>query len=182
MNKTGGKRKVALLAMLLACCLALSACASGKAKEYVLNEDTFFLVMTNMQYYPQQYVDATIEYDCFTYELQDINGNTYTCGVRKCSAGYGCTCGKDTIIGFILQSDTELPAPRNQSEDSNDKAWVHLKGKLQDAEKVTVPIHAYLQDGSIDPNTTEQIQFLVFNVESCEEIADTANLHYYVTK
>lgn len=172
------KTAVGIMALLL--CLSLFLTGCGK-KDYVLDEDTFFLVMTNMQYYPEQYLNSNIEFDCFMYELSDVDGNTYTCGVRKCSSGYGCTCGNDTIIGFLLEYDGKLPAPRNQSEDTNDKAWVHLSGRLQSAEKKTVTIHAYLPDGSIDPNKTEQIVFLVFDVDSCSEIADYSGLQYYVT-
>ena len=168
-----------LLALTLLC--SLSACG-GKTKDYVLNEDTFFLVMTNMQYYPEQYADSALEFDCFTYALEDVDGNSYLCGVRKCSAGYGCTCGRDTIIGFLLESQTELPAPRNQSADNNDKAWVHLRGRLKNSEKTDITIHAYLPDGTIDPETTETISFLTFEVESCEEIENTEGLQYYVTK
>ena len=175
-------KKTALICLLLLLSMLLTACGGGKDDQYVLNEDTFFLVMTNMQYYPEQYLDAEIEYDGFIYELQDVDGNTYTCGVRKCSSGYGCTCGRDTIIGFLLEADQELPAARNQSEDSNDKAWVHLSGRLQSAEKTTVTIHSYREDGTIDPDNNEQIVFLVFDVSSCEPIEDYSNLNYYVTK
>lgn len=172
------KKYVAATLSLLLCFLMIGCGNKG----YVLNEDTFFLVMTNMQYYPEQYLNSDIEFDCFTYDLTDVDGNTYTCGVRKCSAGYGCTCGNDTIIGFILESDDELPAPRNQSEDSNDKTWVHLKGSLKNAEKTTVTIHSYLPDGTVDPDKTEEIPFLIFEVSSCETIDDYSNLQYYVTK
>lgn len=171
-------KKPRLISLCLALVLLLSAC--GK-KDYALNEDTFFLVMTNMQYYPEQYLDSEIEFDCFTYELRDVDGNSYICGVRKCSSGYGCTCGNDTIIGFLLESDVPLPEPRNQSEDSNDKAWVHLKGTLRSADKTTITIHSYLPDSSVDPDTTEQIVFLIFRVSSCDPIEDYSGLNYYVT-
>lgn len=170
------------LAVLLAVSLFFTMAGCGdKEKEWVLDEETFFLVMTNMQYYPEQYLGANIEYDCFTYELVDVDGNSYLCGVRKCSSGYGCTCGNDTIIGFVLDYDGEIPAPRNQSEDSNDKTWVHLSGTLQSAEKMTITIHAYLADGTVDPDKTEQIVFLVYEVDGCTLIDDTSELHYYVT-
>ena len=175
------KRIKWLFALAALClCLTLSGCGD-KTKDWVLDEETFFLVMTNMQYYPEQYLGAKIECDCFTYELKDVDDNSYLCGVRKCSSGYGCTCGNDTIIGFILQYDGELPVPKNQSEDSNDKAWVHLSGSLESAEKKTVTIHAYLPDGTVDPDKTEQIVFLVFNVDDCAVIDDYSDLHYYVT-
>lgn len=168
----------------LAVCLLIVATlfpACAKEKGYVLNEQTFFLVMTNIQYYPEQYVGADIEYDCFTYELTDVNGNAYMCGVRKCSAGYGCNCGNDTIIGFLLEYDGEIPAPRNQSEDNNDKTWIHLKGQLSSAEKTQIEIHSYV-DGEIDPSATETITFLSFRVETLELIEEYSNLQYYVTK
>lgn len=174
-------KKNLLLGFCVILCLFLSACGE-KNKDYILNEDTFFLVMTNMQYYPEQYLDSEIEYDCFTYNLEDVNGEVYTCGVRKCSSDYGCTCGNDTIIGFILESDEPLPEPRNQREDSADKTWVHLKGKLNTTQKKDITIHSYLPDGSVDPEKTELISFLVFDVESCDLIEDYSDLKYYVTK
>ena len=147
-----------------------------------LTEDTFFLVMTNMQYYPEQYLGSNLELDVFTYLLEDVNGQQYLCGVRKCSAEFGCVCGNDTVIGFILNSDEELPAPRNQSENSVEKTWVHLTGQLASAEKQDIEIHSYLPDGSIDPDKTETVSFLHFNVASCDLIEDYQNLQYYVTK
>ena len=171
------KTKTAVVVLLLILCVSFSACGP---KDYVLNEQTFFLVMINIQARPQQYVDSTLEFDCFTYELADVaNGTTYICGVRKCSAGWGCSCGKDTIIGFVLRYDGELPAPYNQYEDNNEKTWVHLKGKLKSADKLTITINSYV-DGVLDLNNTEQIQLLEFVVESCELIEDYSNLHYYV--
>ena len=163
-------------------CLVLAGCGEQGPKDYVLDEDTFFLVMTNLMYYPEQYESSSLELDCFTYELVDVEGNSYLCGVRKCSSGYGCTCGKDTIIGFILDSKEELPAPYRQSEDDNEKAWIHIKGHLRDAKKETIKIHAYLPDGSLDPDTVEEIVLPVFEVESFETIEDYSGLKYYVTK
>ena len=171
------KRFSLIILLVLVLSLALAACGPH---DYVLNENTFFMFMTNMQYFPEQYLKSNIEFDCFTYELVDVNGNSYMCGVRKCSSGYGCTCGNDTIIGFILEYDGVLPEPKNQSEDTNDKAWVHLSGKLKNADRKNVEVHSYV-NGEIDPTKTEQIQFLVFVVESCEIIEDYSNLHYYVT-
>lgn len=170
------------ICLLLAVVLCLSMAACGSSKDYVLTEDTFFLVMTNMQYYPEQYIGSNLELDVFTYLLEDVNGQQYLCGVRKCSAEFGCVCGNDTVIGFILNSDEELPAPRNQSENSVEKTWVHLKGQLASAEKQDIEIHSYLPDGSIDPNKTETVSFLHFNVASCDLIEDYQNLQYYVTK
>ena len=177
MKKT--RRLTVIILLTLVLCVAITACGPH---DYVLNENTFFLVMTNIQYYPENYLSSNIEFDCFTYELVDVDGESYMCGVRKCSAGYGCQCGNDTIIGFILEYDGELPAPRNQSEDTNDKTWVHLSGKLKSAEKTTVRLKYYLPDGTVDPTKTDEIQFLVFVAESCELIEDYSNLNYYVTK
>ena len=138
--------------------------------------------MTNMQYFPEQYLQSNIEFDCFTYELLDVNGVSYMCGVRKCSSGYGCQCGKDTIIGFVLEYDGELPTPTHQSEDTNDKTWVHLSGRLKSADKIKIEINSYLADGSVDQSKNEIIEFLVFVVDGCELIEDYSNLHYYVTE
>ena len=166
-----------LLAIVL--CVTFASCGP---RDYVLDENTFFTVMTNIQYFPENYLKSNIEFDCFTYELKDVNGKSYMCGVRKCSSGVGCTCGNDTIIGFVLEYDGELPTPIKQSEDTIEKAWVHLSGKVKSAEKIKIEIHSYLPDGSVDPNKTEIIEFLVFAVDSCEVIEDYSNLHYYVTK
>ncbi len=180
----GGKMKktVAILCVILT--LLFCGCQKGGETEtdkYVLNEKSFFLVMTHIQYYPSQYEGKTIEFDCFTYELTDVNGVSYTCGVRKCSAGYGCTCGKDTIIGFILNYSGEIPAPKNQGEDTNDKTWVRLSGTLAGSEFKEIKIYAYSGD-EIDYNTVETIKFLTYNVESLNSIEDYSSLNYYVTK
>lgn len=150
-------------------------------KSYVLNEQTFFLVMTNIQYYPQQYMEKDIEFDCFTYLLEDINGNKYMCGVRKCSAEFGCTCGNDTIIGFILNYDYKIPEPKNQSLDNNDKTWIHLTGQIQSVNKTEIQIYGYT-NGQIDYTIVETISMLSFNVNTLDLIDDYTNLNYYVTK
>lgn len=172
-------KKLIPIILIIVVCISCVACGP---RDYVLNERTFFMVMTNIQYYPQNYLQSNLEFDCFTYELEDVNGNSYMCGVRKCSSGYGCTCGNDTIIGFVLEYDGELPAPQNQSTNDNDKTWVHLSGKVKSADKLTIEIRSYLPDGSQDPVNTEKILFLVFVVNSCELIEDYSNLHYYVTE
>ena len=169
-----------LIPILLVMVTCISCVACGP-RDYVLNENTFFMFMTNMQYFPEQYLKSNIEFDCFTYELKDVHGNSYMCGVRKCSSGYGCACGNDTIIGFVLEYDGELPAPRNQSEDTNDKTWVHLSGKIKSADKIKIEIKSYLPDGSENSNKNEFIEFLVFSVDSLELIEDYSNLNYYVT-
>ncbi|MBO4594281.1 MAG: hypothetical protein J5697_01095 [Clostridia bacterium] len=155
-----------------------SACAPN---EYILNEKTFFKVMTNIQYYPEQYLGKNVEFDCFTYSLTDVeSGAEYVCGVRKCSSGYGCTCGRDTVIGFILKYDGDIPAPTNQSEDSADKTWVHIKGRLSGAEKTKVSVYAY-ENGEIT-GRKEEITFLSFDVSSISLIEDYSGLNYFVTK
>lgn len=169
---------VVLLILSLFCVLPL---ACSRSTGYTLTEQTFFLVMTNIQYYPEQYIGQKNEYDCFSYELTDIDGKKYYCGVRKCSAGYGCKCGKDTVIGFLLEYDDEIPAPRNQSEDTNDKTWIKLSGKLKSAEKKEIRIFAY-SDNEIDRSTVESIYFLTFTVESLDLIENYNDLNYYVTK
>lgn len=158
----------------------MTGCGS-KNKGYNLNEQTFFLVMTNIQYYPEQYINKDIEFDCFTYLLTDIDSNEYLCGVRKCSSEFGCTCGNDTIIGFILNYTQEIPAPKNQSTDTNDKTWIHLKGQLDSSEKQEIKIYGYT-NGQIDYSVVETISMLSYNVESLEIINDFTNLKYYVTK
>ena len=148
---------------------------SKEQKEYVLNESTFFLVMTNIQYYPEDYVGKNITFDCFTYELLTTENETYLCGVRKCASGFGCKCGKDTIIGFIMEKDIGLPEPKNQYENTNDKAWIHVTGQLETDEKTTFKIFGA-------DNSEEEVQFLSFKVESFSLIEDYSNLHYYVEK
>ena len=173
------KRLVCFLALCLF--LTFSFCACSRDKNYVLTEKTFFLVMTNMQYYPEQYVGKSIEYDCFTYDLTDIDGHSYRCGVRQCSSGFGCKCGKDTIIGFILSYNGEIPEPRNQSDASNDKTWVHLKGTIPSAEKTEIKIYAY-SNGAVDPTSIETVVFLRFDIEELFLIEDYSNLSHYVEK
>ena len=174
------KRKLACAFLALAClAFAFAGCGTDS---YVLNEDTFFLVMTNMQYYPEQYVNKHIEYDCFVYHLTDVEGNVHVCGVRKCSAEYGCQCGNDTVIGFLLEYDGDIPQPINQSEDTNDKAWIHVTGTIPSAQKTDIRIHAYTESGEIDESTVETISFLTFTASSIAEIEDYSGLHYYVTK
>ena len=165
--------------MLATFTLLLSGC--GEESEYILNEKSFFLVMTHVQYYPAEYVGKNFEYDCFTYELTDVDGKSYVCGVRKCSAGYGCTCGKDTIIGFILNYDGEIPAPKNQSADNNDKTWVHLKGKVESSEFINIRVYAYNGD-EVDYSVVETVPLLTYNVETINIIEDYSSLNYYVTK
>ena len=172
--------KKAIVILLLILVVLLAAC-SQKTDGYVLDEKTFFLVMTNVQYYPAQYVGKNFVFDGFVYDLEDIDGVHHTCIARKCSAGYGCTCGKDTIIGFVIRYDGDLPAPRNQGDDTNDKAWVHCKGQVASATKQDIKVYAY-SNGEIDYNTIETISFPVFNLESFSEIEDYSALHYYVTK
>ena len=159
--------------------LAIASC--GKEEEYVLSEKSFFLVMTNIQYYPSNYVGKNLEFDCFTYEIKDTDGNSYICGVRKCSSGYGCNCGKDTVIGFILDYGGEIPEPKNQSEDTNDKSWVRLKGKIDGDKFTEIAVYAYNGD-EIDYSTVETIKFLTLKVDKLSVIEDYSGLSYYVSK
>ncbi len=177
------KKTVLVLCFLMASLFALAGCSSegeGAKKNYSLNESTFFLVMSNMHYFPEQYLGSSIDLDCFVYEVEDVvTGEKYSCGVRKCSSGYGCTCGNDTVIGFILDYDGEIPAARNQSEDSSDKTWIHIAGSLESAEKVYVNVYAYANGEQTE--NIEQIYFYRFQVDTLQEI-DGTDLAYYVTK
>ena len=140
---------------------------------YVLTETSFFLVMTNIQYYPEEYLNKDITFDCFTYELTSTSGETYMCGVRKCSSGFGCKCGKDTIIGFIMDKDIGLPSPKNQYEDTNEKSWIHVTGQIESVNKTVFKI--YTAD-----NTEEEVQFLSFRVDDFSLVEQYDSLHYYV--
>ena len=183
--KTGKRRSVFArgFPLILAAVAALVFLAvSCGPTQYVLNEKFYFKVMTNVQYYPEQYVGATFEMDCFTYRLTDVDGKTYLCGVRKCSAGYGCTCGKDTVIGFILDYDGEIPAPKNQSEDTNEKTWVHITGVMETAAKTAVRVYAYNAETDTLTDTVETIEFQTLKVQNIEIIEDYSGLNYYVTK
>lgn len=146
-----------------------------------ITESTFFLVMTNIQYYPEEYVDKEITLDCFTYNVKDVNNKEYLCGVRKCTAGFGCKCGKDTVIGFILNYEGNIPSPKNQYEDTNDKSWIHITGKLTSIEKTPIEINSYDSEGNI-LDQTEVVEFLSFDISSLETITDYTNLAYFVSK
>ena len=163
---------------LLSSLFLLVGCQSNNCD---IKESTFFLVMTNIQYYPEEYVNKDISLDCFTYTVKDINNKEYLCGVRKCTAGFGCKCGKDTIIGFILNYNKEIPAPKNQYEDTNDKAWIHITGQLASTDKTQIEISSYDADGNIS-DQTEIVEFLSFNVSSLETITDYSQLAYFVSK
>lgn len=170
-------KKVAVIFLVLLCLFAAVAC--GGKDSYVLTEDNFFLVMTNMIYYPQQYVDKEITFDAFTYALTDVDGREYMCAVRKCSSGYGCNCGKDTVIGFILDYDGEIPSPRNQGEDGADKTWIRTTGKLAFADDFApTEIRIYAADGS----TVETVSFYTFRAAELTPIEDYSHLQWYVTK
>ena len=155
----------------------LTSCGSDKC---VISENRFFLLMDNIIRYPEEYINKELSLDCFTYDIKDVNDNVTVCGVRKCSAGYGCTCGRDTIIGFILNYEGEIPAAKNQYENSVEKTWIHISGHLANKNKTTITIYSYNADGT-QSTDTEEVQFLTLNVESLELIEDYQNLHYYVT-
>ena len=157
--------------------LLLTSCGSDKC---VISENRFYLIMDNIIRYPEEYVNKEITVDCFTYNIENVDGDVTVCGVRKCSSGYGCKCGRDTIIGFILKyEDGDIPAAKNQYENNVEKTWVHLTGHLASKQKTTITIFSYNADGT--PSTdTEEIQFLTLNVESLELIEDYQGLRYYV--
>lgn len=156
---------------------AFAGCSSGG---YSLDEAHYFLTMQNMLYFPENYVGDSFEYDCFVYEIEDaISGETYICGVRKCPANFGCKCGNDSILGFMLVYDGDIPAARNQSENSNDKTWIHVTGIMTNADMTAVNIYSLDAEG----NPTEMIEKIFFcklNVETLEEI-DGIGLNYYVS-
>ena len=168
------------LLCLLCLCLSFALCACGSPDRYDLTESTFFYTMKVIQMNPSDYVGKTISFDCFTYLLTDVEGNEYLCGVRKCSSDIGCKCGRDTIIGFILDYDGKIPAPKNQSEDTPDKTWIHIEGTLPNADKEEFSIYAYNGD-EIDYGTLEPVAFNHFTVTSLALIEDYSGLKYYVT-
>ena len=157
--------------ILLSIPFLLSSCS----KNYDMNESTFFLVMTNIQYYPEEYIGKDISFDSFTYKLTSTQGDDYLCVVRKCSSGFGCKCGKDTIIGFIVDNDLGLPEPKNQYDDTNEKAWVHIVGQIKSVEKTEFEIYNA-------NNEPEPVQFLNLEIKDFSIIDDYSNLHYYVDK
>ena len=163
--------RVKKVLMLLSIPFLLSSCS----RNYDMNESTFFLVMTNIQYYPEDYVNKDLSFDSFTYKLTSVQGDEYMCVVRKCSSGFGCKCGKDTIIGFIVSNDVELPEPKNQYDDTNDKAWVHVTGQIKSSDKTTFEI--YNAD-----SVPEEVSFLSLEIKDFSIIEDYSNLHYYVDK
>ena len=149
--------------------------------EYNLDESTFFLIMTNIQYYPEEYINKEITLDCFTYSVKDIDDNEYLCGVRKCTAGFGCKCGRDTVIGFILKYDGTLPEPKNQYIDTNDKSWIHISGGLESTTKTKIEVHSFDAEGNV-LEQTEIVEFLTFNISTLEIITDYSGLAYFVSK
>ena len=155
--------------------LSIPFLLSGCSKNYDMNESTFFLVMTNIQYYPEEYIGKDISFDSFTYKLTSTQGDDYLCVVRKCSSGFGCKCGKDTIIGFIVDNDLGLPEPKNQYDDTNEKAWVHIVGQIKSTEKTEFEIYNA-------NNEPEPVQFLNLEIRDFSIIDDYSNLHYYVDK
>ena len=174
-------KKLLILCLLVFVCVSVYACAG--TTEYVLTERDYFKIMTNMLYYPEGYLDKDITFDSFTYRLTDVDGKEYMCAVRKCSAGYGCKCGKDTIIGFILDYDGEIPEPINQSEDTAEKTWIRTKGRLASAEKTYIKVFAYDEAGEIDYDAEpETVYFYTFKVSEMNVIEDYSGLAYYVTK
>lgn len=173
-------KKVLILAFALILLFSFASCG-GESDRVDLTEQTFFYGMTTIQMYPEEYVGKTISYDCFTYLLTDVEGKEYICGVRKCSAGYGCKCGKDSVIGFILEYDGEIPEPKNQSVDTPDKSWVHLEGTLASGEIEEIKIYGYDGD-AVNYDRVESVPFCRFQVSLLTVIEDYSGLEYYVTK
>lgn len=155
--------------------LSIPFLLSGCSDDYKMNESTFFLVMTNIQYYPEDYVNKDLTFDSFTYKLTSVQGEEYMCVVRKCSSGFGCKCGKDTIIGFIVSNEEGLPEPKNQYDDTNDKAWIHVTGQIKSSDKKVFEI--YNAD-----NVPEEVSFLSIEIKDFSIIEDYSSLHYYVDK
>ena len=173
-------KKLLILALVVVFLFSFASCG-GDSDRVDLTEQTFFYGMTTIQMYPEEYYGKTISYDCFTYRLTDVDGVDYLCGVRKCSAGYGCKCGKDSVIGFILDYDGAIPEPKNQSVDIPDKSWVHLEGTLASAATEEIKIYGYDGD-SINYDRVESVVFCRFKVSSLTVIEDYSGLEYYVTK
>ena len=159
--------------------LFISFLLTGCTADGNIKENHFFLTMYNIQLYPEEYINKTITLDCFTYDIEDINGVVITTGVRKCPSAYGCKCGRDSVIGFILNYDGEIPAARNQAEDSVEKTWIHVTGQLASKDKTTIELYSTDDKGN---QITDSIQFLTLNVKTLTLIEDYQNLHYYVTK
>ena len=97
------------------------------------------------------------------------------CVVRKCSSGYGCKCGKDRVIGFVVDKNIGLPAPKNQYEDTNDKSWIHVTGQLESTNLTIFNIYG-------NDNVEEEVSFLSFRIDDFSLIEDYSKLNYYVEK
>lgn len=171
--------------MILVSALAISAfCACGKT-EWILNEENFFFTMNNVQMFPERYLNNVFELDCYTYELVDVNGVSYMCGARHCSSGYGCTCGNDTIIGFVLIYDGAIPAPTNQSDkNSVEKTWIHVRGTVTSGQHTEISVYTYTNGEPDMSKPAETIKMPTLTVETLELLTaeEYANLAPYVTK
>ena len=55
--------------------------------------------------------------------------------MRKSDSIVGCPCGKDNLIGFILNYDGDIPQPISQYSDDNNKTWIHVEGKINSVNK-----------------------------------------------
>lgn len=172
-------KKVLCIALVILLLFSLASCG-GESDRIDLTEQTFFYGMTTIQMYPEEYLGKVIAFDCFTYRLVDVEGKEYLCGVRKCSAGYGCKCGKDSVIGFILDYEGTIPEPRNQSADTVEKTWIHLEGSLASEEIENIRIYGYDGD-TVNYDRVELVPFCRFKVSSLTVIKDYSNLNYYVT-
>ena len=171
-------KKASLALLILLLILSLFACREESRVD--LTERTFFYGMTTINMYPEEYYGKEISFDCFTYRLTDVDGVDYMCGVRKCSAGYGCKCGKDSVIGFILDYEGEIPEPKNQSADTADKTWIHVEGTLASKEAQEIKLYAFEND-TVNYEKQETVLFCRLTVTSLTLIEDASGLAFYVT-
>lgn len=169
-----------LLICTLCACFALPACGKEGEKRYSLSEATFYKVMYNMVYFPDQYLGATIDLDCFVYEIEDAKtGELFVCGVRKCPSNVGCKCGNDSVLGFLLSYGGTIPAARNQTANDSDKTWIHIAGSLAGTDLTGVNVYTYDAEGN-KTDSVEKIYFCTMNVSELTEI-DGSGLNYYVS-
>lgn len=166
-------------AVLFAAIFLFAGCAQ-KGKEHVLNDVTYYLVMQSMLFNPSAYLQDTFVLECFVYEIEDVQtGEVFTCGVRKCPSNIGCRCGNDSVLGFRLLFDGDIPPARNQTANDSDKTWIRVSGKLAGTELTGVDVYRYDAEGN-PTNTIETIYFCSLEASSLEEI-DGSELSYYVS-
>ncbi len=178
-------KKTRIICVALACITLLLAFAACTKTEWVLNEGNFFFTMDNVLRFPGRYYNNTFDLNCFTYQLTDVNGKTYMCGVRHSSSEYGCTCGNDKIVGFVLDYDGEIPTPINQSDKySVEKAWIHVRGKITSEEYVKISVWAFTDGQPDQSKPVETIALPLLTVESLTVLTEEEykNLQQYGVK